>query len=125
MTEIELDRGQLPLPPQGVEQLEVDFGAVECAAALVATAVLLSGSRMPGDASTVILPGLVLLALLGGHSASAGQTYVLSWVGQRVLATLRAELFRHLQRMSLHFYTATRSGEIVSRINPTLPRIIR
>lgn len=33
--------------------------------ALVATAVVLSGSRMPGDAFTVILPGFALLALLG------------------------------------------------------------
>ncbi|MFO7894333.1 MAG: ABC transporter transmembrane domain-containing protein, partial [Longimicrobiales bacterium] len=30
---------------------------------------------------------------------------------------LRNQLFRHLQRMSLSFYTGTRSGEIVSRLN--------
>jgi ATP-binding cassette, subfamily B, bacterial len=37
--------------------------------------------------------------------------------GQSIMCDLRNELFRHLQNMSLHFYTATRSGEIVSRLN--------
>jgi ATP-binding cassette subfamily B protein len=34
-----------------------------------------------------------------------------------VLFDLRNHLYRHLQQMSLHFYTTTRSGEIVGRIN--------
>ncbi|NLF30760.1 MAG: ABC transporter ATP-binding protein, partial [Planctomycetes bacterium] len=38
-------------------------------------------------------------------------------VGQSIVFDLRDQLFRHLQRMSLSFYTGTRSGEIVSRIN--------
>jgi len=37
--------------------------------------------------------------------------------GQSIMFDLRNELYRHLQRMSLPFYTSTRSGEIVSRIN--------
>ena len=37
--------------------------------------------------------------------------------GQGIMFYIRNELYRHLQRLSLHFYTATRSGEIVSRIN--------
>ena len=38
-------------------------------------------------------------------------------VGHGIVFDLRNELFRHLQRMSLGFYTRTRSGEIVSRLN--------
>jgi ATP-binding cassette subfamily B protein len=38
-------------------------------------------------------------------------------VGQSIMFDLRNELFRHLQLMSLSFYTRTRSGEIVSRLN--------
>ncbi len=37
--------------------------------------------------------------------------------GQGILFDLRNELYRHLQQLSLRFYTATRSGEIVARIN--------
>lgn len=37
--------------------------------------------------------------------------------GQGIMFDLRNELYRHMQRMSLHFYTTTRAGEIVSRIS--------
>jgi len=38
-------------------------------------------------------------------------------VGEGVIFTLRAQLFTHLQRMSLRFFTNTRSGELMSRLN--------
>ena len=45
-----------------------------------------------------------------------GQTYVTNDVGQRVMEDLRASLYEHLQGMSLRFFTATRTGEIQSRL---------
>lgn len=45
------------------------------------------------------------------------QTYANAHVGQKILFDLRRDLFARLQRMSLPFYTATRAGEIVSRVN--------
>src|SRR5579875_53084 len=47
---------------------------------------------------------------------SVWQTYVSTTVGQRVMHDLRAAVYRHLQRMSLAFFTRTRTGEIQSRI---------
>jgi ATP-binding cassette subfamily B protein len=44
------------------------------------------------------------------------QTYISNSVGQRVMHDLRAAVYRHLQRMSLAFFTRTRTGEIQSRI---------
>jgi ATP-binding cassette subfamily B protein len=44
------------------------------------------------------------------------QTYLSNVVGQRVMHDLRASVYRHLQRMSLAFFTRTRTGEIQSRI---------
>src|SRR5436190_12491706 len=38
-------------------------------------------------------------------------------VGQRVMHDLRASVFRHLQRLSLAFFTRTRTGEVQSRIS--------
>ena len=67
-----------------------------------------------------------LLAMLAGAmvalAASSGLIGVLQQsltarVGQRIMFDLRGQLFAHLQRMSLHFFTTSRSGEIVSRIN--------
>ncbi len=45
------------------------------------------------------------------------QNYLTARVGQGIAFDLRAHLFEHLQRLSLHFYTTTRAGEIVSRLN--------
>src|ERR1700753_707771 len=44
------------------------------------------------------------------------QTYLTEVVGNRVLEELRNRLFAHLERLSLAFYTATRSGEVQSRL---------
>ena len=70
-----------------------------------------------GDTQTI---GLVVVAFLVTALAvfglSAAQTYYTGWVGERGLADLRIELFRHLQRLSLGYYERNRTGAIVSRI---------
>ena len=53
----------------------------------------------------------ILLALLG-----IGQTLLTNRIAQRVMHDLRAAVFRHLQRLSLAFFTRTRSGDVQSRI---------
>ncbi len=45
------------------------------------------------------------------------QTLLSNQAGQRVMHDLRAAVFRHLQRLSLAFFTRTRTGEVQSRIN--------
>ena len=55
-------------------------------------------------------------SFLGLFAATAGQQYLLSWVGQRVLADLRAALFRHLQRLSLGYHDRHIVGVTVSRV---------
>jgi ATP-binding cassette subfamily B protein len=47
---------------------------------------------------------------------SVWQTYISNVIGQRVMHDLRAAVYRHLQRMSLAFFTRTRTGEVQSRI---------
>ena len=46
----------------------------------------------------------------------SAQAYLTEVVGNRVLQELRNRLFEHLERLSLAFYTATRSGEVQSRL---------
>ncbi|MBV8947828.1 MAG: ABC transporter ATP-binding protein [Solirubrobacterales bacterium] len=48
--------------------------------------------------------------------ASYAQTYLVGWIGQRALQDLRVRLFRHLQRLSIGFYSRNRAGVIISRI---------
>ncbi len=66
--------------------------------------------------------GLTRIALLtagtflGTYLASSGQQYLLSWVGQQVLATLRAQLFRHLQALPLGYHDVHIVGVTISRV---------
>jgi ABC-type multidrug transport system fused ATPase/permease subunit len=48
--------------------------------------------------------------------ASYFQTYLVGWVGQRALQDLRVQLFRHLQTLSVSFYSRNRAGVIISRL---------
>jgi ATP-binding cassette subfamily B protein len=53
---------------------------------------------------------------IAAFALSSAQTYFTGWVGERALADLRIQLFRHLQRLSLGYYERNRTGAIVSRI---------
>ena len=55
-------------------------------------------------------------AFVGIYALSALQRYLLSWVGQRVLATLRAELFQHLQRLSVSYHDRHIVGVTISHV---------
>jgi len=56
------------------------------------------------------------LAYTALYGATAAQQYLLSWVGQRVLANLRSELFAHLQKLSLGYHDTHIVGVTVSRV---------
>jgi len=56
------------------------------------------------------------LAYTALYGATAAQQYLLSWVGQRVLANLRSELFTHLQKLSLSYHDTHIVGVTVSRV---------
>ncbi len=60
---------------------------------------------------------LVLLGLYVAGTAAAGlMFFAMSWTGQHVLRALRVQLFRHLHRLSLGFYTRNDAGDLMSRI---------
>jgi ABC-type multidrug transport system fused ATPase/permease subunit len=70
-----------------------------------------------GDAAALGRTALLIGAtFVGLYAATAGQRYLLSWVGQRVLATLRARLFRHLQSLPLGYHDTHIVGVTISRV---------
>jgi ATP-binding cassette subfamily B protein len=60
--------------------------------------------------------GIIVIAVATGILGVI-QTLLSNQVGQRVMHDLRASVFRHLQRLSLAFFTRTRTGEVQSRIS--------
>ncbi|MGD9099476.1 MAG: ABC transporter ATP-binding protein [Anaerolineae bacterium] len=59
---------------------------------------------------------LIAGAFLGVYLAASGRRYLLSWVGQRLLATLRGDLFRHLQALPLGYHDTHIIGVTISRV---------
>ncbi len=64
---------------------------------------------------TVLAIAMIVVAV-ANSSFSVSQTYVSTRVGQRIMHDLRTAVYSHLQRMSLAFFTRTRTGEVQSRI---------
>jgi ATP-binding cassette subfamily B protein len=60
--------------------------------------------------------GMIAIAIATGV-LGVWQTLLSNQVGQRVMHDLRTTVFRHLQRLSLAFFTRTRTGEVQSRIS--------
>ncbi|HDS16627.1 MAG TPA: lipid A export permease/ATP-binding protein MsbA [Proteobacteria bacterium] len=58
---------------------------------------------------------LILLFALKGV-ANYFQTYYTGYVGSRIVTTIREEVYFHIQKLSLSFFTATASGVLTSRI---------
>ncbi len=55
--------------------------------------------------------------------ASATRMYAVNWLGERVVADLRAEVFGHVARLGPAFYETTHSGELMSRLTADTTQI--
>jgi ATP-binding cassette subfamily B protein len=64
---------------------------------------------------TWLVAGMIAISVATG-ALGVAQTWLSNLVGQRVMHDLRASVYRHLQRLSLAFFTRTRTGEVQSRI---------
>src|SRR5579884_954533 len=71
--------------------------------------------RHDGTLLTETVLGMIAVAVFS-QAAGVWQTFMSNQVGQRVMHDLRAAVYHHLQRMSLAFFTRTRTGEVQSRI---------
>ena len=70
-----------------------------------------------GDASAL---NAALVALLGVIAVMAAATYtrfyLVSWLGERVIADIRRAVFSHLLELSPAFFEQARTGEMISRL---------
>ncbi|MFJ9563089.1 ABC transporter ATP-binding protein [Streptomyces fuscichromogenes] len=62
-----------------------------------------------------IAPAYLGLVLCSGTLGFADEV-MSTWVGERFLLTLRAEVFRHVQGLSLGFFERRRLGDVLSRV---------
>jgi ATP-binding cassette subfamily B protein len=65
---------------------------------------------------SVFAGGMIVVSIVTG-ALGVWQTLLSNRIGQDVMHDLRSRVFRHLQRLSLAFFTRTRTGEVQSRIS--------
>ena len=75
------------------------------------------GGAIDGYFVALIAIGLALAV------ASAARMYAVNWLGERVVADLRAEVFGHLATLGPAFYETTHSGEVMSRLTADTTQI--
>ncbi|MBC6935301.1 MAG: ATP-binding cassette domain-containing protein [Chloroflexi bacterium] len=61
--------------------------------------------------------GLLLVVFFVRSVTSLLENYNLNYIGERLVVDLRQQLYRHLQTLSLGFFTSRRVGELVSRLS--------
>ncbi len=64
------------------------------------------------DAALVILLGVIVVLA----AATFFRSYLVAWVGERVVADLRRDVFAHILKLSPSFFEVTKTGEILSRL---------
>jgi ATP-binding cassette subfamily B protein len=83
---------------------------------LAAKEVIDRGIRT-GDYNRVVLwVAVFLVIVVAGWIATAAQSYLTSWVGERILADIRVAVFAHVQRLDLGFFERTPAGVVISRL---------
>ena len=73
---------------------------------------------LPTDkiAGVTTLAAMYLGALLAAYIFAFIQTYLMQWMGQKIMFDLRREIFRHMQRMHIGFFDVNAVGRLVTRI---------
>jgi subfamily B ATP-binding cassette protein MsbA len=63
-----------------------------------------------------LLPVAIILLFLFKGAFDYGQSYLMNFVGLRIIADMREKLYNHLQNLTLSFFTKTQTGVLISRI---------
>jgi ATP-binding cassette, subfamily B, bacterial MsbA len=66
-----------------------------------------------------LIPAIFFLKLVFGYA----QTYLMSWLSQRITQNLREDLFRHLHELSMEFYWRSKAGDVLSRMTNDMTRL--
>jgi ABC-type multidrug transport system fused ATPase/permease subunit len=90
--------------------------AAALAPPILAREALVDGVRHKTGNALFLVIAIFVAAGLANWGMTYVETYMTGWVGERILADLRKQLFGHLQRLSLGFYERNRAGVLISRM---------
>jgi ATP-binding cassette, subfamily B, bacterial len=83
----------------------------------VAVRMLIDHGMAGGDSSTInrYFLGFLVAAIIFGVFAAA-RFYLVTWLGERVVADIRTAVYRRVVHMDMTFFEVTRTGEVLSRL---------
>ena len=87
--------------------------------------VIDTGVREGLIAALVVLAALVVALTAGRGLAQFGRQFASEWLGQRVVFTMRNQLYRHVQSLSFGYHDRARTGELMSRTTSDVERVRR
>lgn len=77
-----------------------------------------------GSATLLILAAVMVVVFAGGRALTAYiSTVLLALAGNRVLTEVRAELYSHIQRLSLSYHYRARTGDLLNRLTGDIGRL--
>lgn len=80
--------------------------------------VVIDDGVIPGDFDVVVWAAVGLAALaLAEAILGLAQRWFSAKIGEGLIYDLRTQVFRHVQRMSVAFFTRTQTGSLISRLN--------
>ncbi|MBD3849240.1 ATP-binding cassette domain-containing protein [Bosea sp. SSUT16] len=77
------------------------------------------GEQQLANSYFILLIGVVAVLAL----ASSARFYLVMTVGERIVASLRADVFRHLTRLEPAFFDSSKAGDLVSRLTADTTQI--
>ena len=84
---------------------------------LAAVLLSMSGMQPARDVQGVLVVAAVYLAsLVAAFVLEYTQTWLLQWVGQRIMFDMRMQIYRHLHRLDLAFYDRNPVGRLMTRV---------
>lgn len=105
----------LAIPAAFKQMIDLGFGAAAGASAGAGAAV-----HAVTDGGSIEHVNATFLALFGVAAvlavATAARFYMVSWLGERVTADIRAAVYGHVVRQSPEFFETARTGEVLSRL---------
>jgi len=79
---------------------------------------LVNNGILKGNEALVIeLAGLATIILLADAGLALAQSWLAAAIGNRIVLSMRTELFDHIQRMPLAFFIRVQTGALVSRLD--------
>ena len=80
------------------------------------------GGKNP-DVNIYFLGGLYLFCSILGAVLQYAQVNVLNYMGQKIIHTIRMQVFTHVQRMSLKFFDKNSTGSVLTRVTNDIEAI--